>query len=158
MNRVHQPRPLVVLGLNVWMGTAAGADELVEIPTGAERPHGIKAHPLHLSTPLGPLGYVVVSLHEKLTAGMKVVVYRGSQNNWWDRENSVRGKICWICREKGKTTGKGGAAMHEMEVPSLVFISGGCSCRFSSDLKSLRPNQQEMALDDDQSAGTGARG
>ena len=25
MNRVHQPRPLVVLGLSVWMGTAAGA-------------------------------------------------------------------------------------------------------------------------------------
>ena len=35
MNRVRQPRPLVVLGLNVWMGTAAGADELVEIPTDA---------------------------------------------------------------------------------------------------------------------------
>ena len=35
MNRVLQPRPLVVLGLNVWMGTAAGADELVEIPTDA---------------------------------------------------------------------------------------------------------------------------
>ena len=32
MNRVLQPRPLVVLGLNVWMGTAAGADELVEVP------------------------------------------------------------------------------------------------------------------------------
>jgi len=29
MNRVRQPRPLVVLGLNVWMGTAAGSDELV---------------------------------------------------------------------------------------------------------------------------------
>ena len=29
MNRVVQPRPLVVLGLNVWLGTAAGADELV---------------------------------------------------------------------------------------------------------------------------------
>jgi len=28
MNRVLQPRPLFVLGLNVWMGTAAGADEL----------------------------------------------------------------------------------------------------------------------------------
>ena len=28
MNRVLQPRPLVVLGLTVWMGTAAGADEL----------------------------------------------------------------------------------------------------------------------------------
>ena len=35
MNRVLQPRPLIVLGLNVWMGTAAGADELVEIPTDA---------------------------------------------------------------------------------------------------------------------------
>ena len=33
MNRVLQPRPLVVLGLNVWMGTAAGADELVEVPS-----------------------------------------------------------------------------------------------------------------------------
>ena len=32
MNRVLQPRPLVVLGLNVWMGTAAGTDELVEVP------------------------------------------------------------------------------------------------------------------------------
>ena len=32
MNRVRQPRPLVFRGLNVWMGTAAGADELVEIP------------------------------------------------------------------------------------------------------------------------------
>ena len=28
MNRVLQPHPLLVLGLNVWMGTAAGADEL----------------------------------------------------------------------------------------------------------------------------------
>ena len=28
MNRVYQPRPLIVLGLNVWMDTAAGADEL----------------------------------------------------------------------------------------------------------------------------------
>ena len=32
MNRVLQPRPLIVLGLNVWMGTAVGADELVEVP------------------------------------------------------------------------------------------------------------------------------
>ena len=52
MNRVHQPRTLVVLGLNAGMGTAAGADELVEIPTDAERPHRTKAHPLHLSTSL----------------------------------------------------------------------------------------------------------
>ena len=29
MNRVRQPRTLVVLGLNAGMGTAAGADELV---------------------------------------------------------------------------------------------------------------------------------
>ena len=48
LNIVLQPRPLVVLGLNVWMGTDARADELVEIPTGAERPHRIKAHPLLL--------------------------------------------------------------------------------------------------------------
>ena len=34
MNRVLQPRPLVVLGLNVWMGTAAGADELGRLTTG----------------------------------------------------------------------------------------------------------------------------
>jgi hypothetical protein len=27
LNRVRQPRPLIVLGLNVGMGTAAGADE-----------------------------------------------------------------------------------------------------------------------------------
>ena len=33
MNRVYQPRTLLVLGLNAGMGTAAGADELVEIPT-----------------------------------------------------------------------------------------------------------------------------
>ena len=47
MNIVPQPRPLFVLGLNVWMGTDAGADELVEIPTDAERPHriGIRALP-----------------------------------------------------------------------------------------------------------------
>ena len=38
MNRELQPRPLVVLGLNVWMGTAAGADELVEITYREFRP------------------------------------------------------------------------------------------------------------------------
>ena len=41
MNRAHQPRPLVVLGLNVWMGTAAGADELQRATkriSGAESP------------------------------------------------------------------------------------------------------------------------
>ena len=32
MNRVQQPRTLLVLGLNARMSTAAGADELVEIP------------------------------------------------------------------------------------------------------------------------------
>jgi len=32
MNIVHQPRTLLVRGLNAGMGTAAGADELVEIP------------------------------------------------------------------------------------------------------------------------------
>ena len=37
MNRVLQPHPLLVLGLNVWMGTAAGADGLVEIPTDARK-------------------------------------------------------------------------------------------------------------------------
>ena len=30
MKRVLQTHPLVVLGLNVWMGTAAGADELMQ--------------------------------------------------------------------------------------------------------------------------------
>ena len=49
MNRVLQPRPLVVLGLNVWMGTAAGADELVEIPYREFRP-GPKRTPFFLST------------------------------------------------------------------------------------------------------------
>ena len=46
MNRVRQPHPLVVLGLNVWMGTAAGADELVEIQAQnslAERPIALAA-------------------------------------------------------------------------------------------------------------------
>jgi len=32
MNRVHQQQTLLVLGHNTGMGTAAGADELVEIP------------------------------------------------------------------------------------------------------------------------------
>ena len=32
MNRVHQPRTLLVRGRNAGVGTAAGADELVEIP------------------------------------------------------------------------------------------------------------------------------
>ena len=48
MNIVLQPRPLIVLGLNVWMGTDAGADELVEIPTDAERLFRTKTHPLLL--------------------------------------------------------------------------------------------------------------
>ena len=49
MNRVRQPRPSIVLGLNVWVGTAAGADELVEI-----LPHvqGYLAHKKHLGTPV----------------------------------------------------------------------------------------------------------
>jgi len=50
MDRVIQPRPLIVLGLNVWMGTAAGADELVEIPTDASAHPGPRRTPLHLST------------------------------------------------------------------------------------------------------------
>ena len=50
MNRVHQQRRLVVLGLNAGMGTAAGADELVEIPYRRNRLTRTKAHPLHLST------------------------------------------------------------------------------------------------------------
>ena len=33
MNGVQQPRTLLVLGLNAWMSTAAGADKLVEIPS-----------------------------------------------------------------------------------------------------------------------------
>ena len=48
MNRVHQPRPLVVLGLNVGMGTAAGADELVEIPYIRNRLTRTNTHPLLL--------------------------------------------------------------------------------------------------------------
>ena len=40
MNRVLQPRPLVLRGLNVWMGTAAGADELVEMGRRGSGPRG----------------------------------------------------------------------------------------------------------------------
>ena len=46
MNRVQQPRTLLVLGLNAGMSTAAGADELVEITTDAHRPTGTKASSL----------------------------------------------------------------------------------------------------------------
>ena len=52
MNRVRQPRPLVVLGLNVWMGTAAGADELLEISTDASDYSGPRRTPFFLSTSL----------------------------------------------------------------------------------------------------------
>jgi len=52
MNRVQQPRTLLVHGPNAEMSTAAGADELVEIPTDAHRPTGTKAHPLLLPTSL----------------------------------------------------------------------------------------------------------
>jgi len=51
MNRVLQPRPLVVLGLNVWMGTAAEADELVEVPYREFRP-GPRRTPFLLPTSL----------------------------------------------------------------------------------------------------------
>jgi len=40
MNIVHQPRTLLVRGRNTGMGTAAGADELVDIPQGLERREG----------------------------------------------------------------------------------------------------------------------
>ena len=52
MNRVRQPHTLLVLGLNAEMGTTAGADELVEVPTDAWRLTRTKARPLHLSTSL----------------------------------------------------------------------------------------------------------
>jgi len=52
MNRVLQPRPLVVLGLNVWMGTAAGADELVEIPAQNSLTERPRRTPFFLSTSL----------------------------------------------------------------------------------------------------------
>jgi hypothetical protein len=42
MNQVQQPRTLLVRGVNTWMSTDAGADELVEI-----------AHE-KTPTPLGP--------------------------------------------------------------------------------------------------------
>ena len=45
MNRVLQPRPLVVLGLNVWMGTDAGADELVDRERRRERTHQLACAP-----------------------------------------------------------------------------------------------------------------
>ena len=48
MNRVQQPRTLLVLGLNAGMSIAAAADERVETLTDVEHPIGTKAHPLHL--------------------------------------------------------------------------------------------------------------
>ena len=42
MNRARQPRPLVVLGLNVWMGTAAGADEETAFPDFIQGPSGFR--------------------------------------------------------------------------------------------------------------------
>ena len=36
MNRVRQPRPLVVLGLNVWMGTARLTDPVLEAEARAK--------------------------------------------------------------------------------------------------------------------------
>ena len=51
MNIELQPRPLLVLGLNVWMGTDAGADELVEIPYREFCP-GPRRTPFFLSTSL----------------------------------------------------------------------------------------------------------
>ena len=51
MNRVQQPRTLTVLGLNAGMSTAAGADELVEVPSQKILTR-TKTHPLQLSTSL----------------------------------------------------------------------------------------------------------
>ena len=51
MNRVRQPRTLLVLGHIAGMGTAAGADELVEIPAQNSLTR-TKTHSLHLSTSL----------------------------------------------------------------------------------------------------------
>jgi len=59
MNRVQQPRTLLVLGLNAGMSTAAGADELVEIPPQNSLTR-INVHPLHLSTSLEQTGVCVV--------------------------------------------------------------------------------------------------
>ena len=50
MNRVHQPRTLGVLGLNAGMGTAAGADELVGVPSDACAHPGPWRTPFILST------------------------------------------------------------------------------------------------------------
>ena len=52
MNRVRQPHTLLDLGLNAEMGTTAGADELVEVPSQNSLSR-TKAHPLHLSTSRG---------------------------------------------------------------------------------------------------------
>ena len=35
MNRVHQPRPMIVLGLNAGMDTAAGAENIPKAPPSA---------------------------------------------------------------------------------------------------------------------------
>ena len=81
MNRVLQPRPLVVLGLNVWMGTAAGADELVEVPYREFRPSSTVKSQLSQST-LGPcsqMGRVVTfpqkgRAHDRLRPSIRVLI------------------------------------------------------------------------------------
>ena len=64
MNRVLQPRPLVVLGLNVWMGTSGAhpdLNELDEEPRLTERQNTEKnscaergTSLIRKRTPLGP--------------------------------------------------------------------------------------------------------
>jgi hypothetical protein len=63
MNRVLQPRPLVVLGLNVWMGTAAGADELVEIPGLLEIRTGVTPVRTHTAPRLGSKEFCTFTLY-----------------------------------------------------------------------------------------------
>ena len=78
MNRVQQPRTLLVRGLNAGMSTAAGADELVEILTDAEHPAGTKAHLLHLSCSYPRCGVKGIrSFVEISRGGVQPARYRG---------------------------------------------------------------------------------
>ena len=61
MNIVLQPRPLLVLGLNVWMGTDAGADAASRGPLQIILTR-TKAHPLHLSTDCPQSGFMLPGL------------------------------------------------------------------------------------------------
>ena len=90
MNRVLQPRPLVVLGLTVWMGTAAGADELVEVDfemfvphdLGGQRDKGVarfEGHAILRGVMCGPQ---IIKVHRYWCA--RVLKFRSTENGCVD--------------------------------------------------------------------------